>query len=97
MKKKLAVMALAAATLSTVSYTHLDVYKRQVLYLLSDTLYGQGHGYPAGSDQAVYGLSLIHISFDEDVKRSLASGMNGHLSKPVDIQVLEKTLKKVLG
>ena len=35
-------------------------------------------------------------AFDEDVKRSLASGMNGHLSKPVNIQVLEKTLKSVL-
>ena len=35
--------------------------------------------------------------FDEDVKRSLASGMNGHLSKPINIQVLEKTLKEVLG
>lgn len=36
-------------------------------------------------------------AFDEDVKRSLASGMNGHLSKPVNLQVLEKTLQKVLG
>ena len=34
--------------------------------------------------------------FEEDVKRSLASGMNGHLSKPINIQVLEKTLKEVL-
>ena len=36
-------------------------------------------------------------AFDEDVKRSLASGMNGHLSKHVDTQVLEKTLKEMLG
>ena len=36
-------------------------------------------------------------AFDEDVKRSLASGMKGHLSKPVNLQVLEKTLQKVLG
>ena len=43
----------------------------------------------------IYAMSAN--AFDEDVKRSLASGMNGHLSKPVDIQVLEKTLKKVLG
>lgn len=34
--------------------------------------------------------------FDEDVKRSFASGMNGHLSKPVNVQVLEETLKKEL-
>ena len=30
----------------------------QYYILLSDTLYGQGHGYPAGSDQAVYGVQL---------------------------------------
>ena len=35
-------------------------------------------------------------AFDEDVKRSLASGMNGHLSKPVNISILEKTLRSVL-
>ena len=43
----------------------------------------------------VYAMSAN--AFDEDVKRSLASGMNGHLSKPVNLQVLEKTLQKVLG
>lgn len=43
----------------------------------------------------IYAMSAN--AFDEDVKRSLASGMNGHLSKPVNLQVLEKTLQKVLG
>lgn len=42
----------------------------------------------------IYAMSAN--AFDEDVKRSLASGMNGHLSKPVNLQVLEKTLQKVL-
>ena len=43
----------------------------------------------------IYAMSAN--AFDEDVKRSLARGMNGHLSKPVNLQVLEKTLQKVLG
>ena len=43
----------------------------------------------------IYAMSAN--AFDEDVKRSLASGMNGHLSKPVNLQVLEKTLRKELG
>ena len=43
----------------------------------------------------IYAMSAN--AFDEDVKRSLASGMNGHLSKPVNLQVLEKTLWEVLG
>ena len=43
----------------------------------------------------IYAMSAN--AFDEDVKHSLASGMNGHLSKPVNLQVLEKTLWEVLG
>ena len=43
----------------------------------------------------IYAMSAN--AFDEDVKRSIASGMNGHLSKPVNLQVLEKTLWEVLG
>ena len=43
----------------------------------------------------IYAMSAN--AFDEDVKRSLASGMNGHLSKPVNLQVSEKTLWEVLG
>ncbi len=33
-------------------------------------------------------------AFDEDVEKSIMSGMNGHLSKPVDINELYKTLSK---
>lgn len=43
----------------------------------------------------IYAMSAN--AFDEDVKRSLACGMNGHLSKPVNMQTLEKTLREVLG
>ena len=42
----------------------------------------------------IYAMSAN--AFDEDVKRSLASGMNGHLSKPINIQILEKTLEEAL-
>ena len=41
----------------------------------------------------IYAMSAN--AFDEDVRRSLASGMNGHLSKPVNIAKLEETLAKV--
>ena len=35
-------------------------------------------------------------AFDEDVKRSLASGMNGHMSKPIDPKKLQEMLAKTL-
>ena len=41
-------------------------------------------------------ISIIAMSanaFDEDVKRSLASGMNGHLSKPVTVEKLIEMLE----
>ena len=41
-------------------------------------------------------IAMSANAFDEDVKRSLASGMNGHLSKPVNIGKLEDVLRAVL-
>ncbi len=41
-------------------------------------------------------VAMSANAFDEDVKRSLASGMNGHLSKPVDMGKLRKMLVKVI-
>lgn len=37
-------------------------------------------------------IAMSANAFDEDVKKSLASGMNGHLSKPIDLAKLEEVL-----
>ena len=42
-------------------------------------------------------IAMSANAFDEDVKRSLASGMNGHLSKPVDVGRLHELLFHVFG
>ena len=42
-------------------------------------------------------IAMSANAFDEDVKRSLASGMNGHLSKPVDTAKLQELLFHVFG
>jgi CheY-like chemotaxis protein len=34
--------------------------------------------------------------FDEDKRRTAAAGMNGHISKPIDIDRLMDTLKQIL-
>lgn len=41
-------------------------------------------------------IAMSANAFDEDIKRSLESGMNGHVSKPIDMHRLEKMLKEVL-
>ena len=41
-------------------------------------------------------IAMSANAFDEDVKKSLASGMNGHLSKPIDFGKLEEVLAKNL-
>ena len=41
-------------------------------------------------------VAMSANAFDEDVRRSLASGMNAHLSKPIDIAQLEKVLAQYL-
>ena len=41
-------------------------------------------------------VAISANAFDEDIHRSLASGMNAHLSKPVEIDKLRETLGRLL-
>ena len=34
-------------------------------------------------------------AFSEDIQHSLATGMNAHVSKPVEMEVLEKTIRSI--
>ena len=34
-------------------------------------------------------------AFTEDIQHSLATGMNAHVSKPVEVKVLEKTIRSI--
>lgn len=36
-------------------------------------------------------------AFDEDMKKSIESGMDGHLTKPIDIDKLYKVLQETIG
>lgn len=39
-------------------------------------------------------IAMTANAFDEDKKRAIESGMNGHLAKPIDVDLLIKTLLK---
>ena len=41
-------------------------------------------------------LAMTANVFDEDKRRTAAAGMNGHISKPIDIDRLMDTLKQIL-
>ncbi len=41
-------------------------------------------------------LAMTANAFEEDKKEALESGMNGHLAKPIDVEVLFDTLDKIL-
>ena len=34
-------------------------------------------------------------AFSEDIQQSLAAGMNAHISKPVEMRVLENTIRSI--
>ena len=42
-------------------------------------------------------VAMSANAFDEDKKRSLARGMNAHLSKSINVPMLEKILIKFVG
>lgn len=42
-------------------------------------------------------IAMTANAFDEDVQAALEAGMNAHVAKPVDIQMLLATLEKYLG
>ena len=42
-------------------------------------------------------IAMTANAFDEDVQRSLQVGMNAHLSKPVEPELLYKTLEELVG
>lgn len=41
-------------------------------------------------------IALSANAFDEDTKKSIECGMNGHVAKPIDIDKLHQAMKKVL-
>lgn len=42
-------------------------------------------------------LAMTANAFEEDKKKSLSCGMNGHIAKPINIEYLLNTLNKLLG
>ena len=42
-------------------------------------------------------IAMTANAFEEDRKEALASGMNGHIAKPIDVDNLISTLDEILG
>ena len=40
-------------------------------------------------------IAMTANAFSEDIQHSLAAGMNEHVSKPVDMKILKKTIKSI--
>ena len=41
-------------------------------------------------------IALTANAFDEDVQRSMQAGLNAHLSKPIDANLLYETLESLI-
>ena len=50
---------------------------------------------PRKDSAAVPIVAVSANAFDEDIKRSLASGMNAHLSRPIEVQKLRELLRQL--
>ena len=54
-------------------------------------------GVKEGDYDAIPIVAMTANAFTEDVQENFAAGMNAHVSKPIDIAVLERTLKGIFG
>lgn len=50
---------------------------------------------PAKANIPIYAMTAN--AFEEDKRNAMDAGMNGHLSKPIDLSVLMSTMRQVLG
>ena len=50
---------------------------------------------PNGDKATIIALSAN--AFEEDIQKSLATGMNAHVAKPIDMNILFETMKELLG
>jgi CheY-like chemotaxis protein len=41
-------------------------------------------------------IAMTANAFDEDMKKSIESGMNGHIAKPIDTDKLYSLLRKII-
>ena len=42
-------------------------------------------------------IAMTANAFSEDVQHCLEAGMNAHIAKPIEIEILEKTLQNIVG
>lgn len=84
-------------------YLYADLVNTDITASDLTTLNGKRIGLLEGSVQATqfyaweeeHGVQLEDVyAFAEDVQKSREAGMDEHLSKPVDMDVLEQTLRK---
>ena len=72
--------------LMDVQMPHMDVYKAtQTIRQLSNR------------DKTTIPITALTANaFEEDRKKAVAQGMNGHISKPIDVDKIEKVLLSIL-
>ena len=85
------------AALAEFDKLHPDLVLLDVMMPVMDGLAATHaiHTLPRKDSAAVPIVAVSANAFDEDIKRSLASGMNAHLSKPIEVQKLRELLRQL--
>ena len=42
-------------------------------------------------------IAMTANAFDEDRKKAIKAGMNGHIAKPIDVNVILQNLDRIFG
>ena len=58
------------------------------------TVPGVGSEHPAAGTIPI--IAMTANAFNDDVQAAFDAGMNGHLAKPIDVEVLYKTIARYI-
>ena len=63
---------------------------------IDDTVLERIIGALSGGDRVKI-IALSANAFEEDIQKSLSIGMNAHVAKPIDVNILFETMKNLAG
>jgi len=75
---------------------HCNVTQDRIIQISDQTGAGLLEAFGAVREDFFIGLSTL-VEDEQDVKTAMEAGMDAHIAKPIDVNILYETLTQVMG